>query len=310
MELLGFTKEHPMRIYPTAVLALSILPGLAYSEALVGLTNTNNLVSFDSASPTVSTSTSISGLLTGERIVSIDYRNPDNQIYGVSTLGNLYKLNAFTGAAVQVASNVVPVIAAGSTASYGIDLNPQNNNLRVIGNAAAPNRNSAFTFATGLTAVQTPLTGTGGVADIVGAAYNQNFLGSPTSTLNLYYLDANSDALFLNNNAFAGGVLSKVGDLNLNGNIFGLNSATGFDITPSGTAFVSSQQNLYSLNLMTGGLSVLGFIGSASGNFIGLTSAASVPTPATLALMLLGIGIVAGVGRVGVSNKASAKPMW
>jgi hypothetical protein len=296
-----------MRIYPTAVIVLSMLPGLAYSEALVGLNSSNGLVSFDSASPAVSTSTSISGLLAGERILSIDYRNPDNQIYGVSSLGNLYKLNAFTGAAVQVASNVVPVIAAGSTASYAIDLNPQNNNLRVIGNAAAPNSNSAFAFATGLTAVQTPLTGTGGIADIVGAAYNQNFLGSPTATLNLYYLDANSDALYFNNNAFAGGVLSKVGDLNLNGSIFGLNGATGFDITSSGTAFVSSQQNLYSVNLMTGGLSVVGLIGSAQGNFIGLTSAASVPVPATLALMLLGIGIAAGVSRVGVSRKRLAR---
>lgn len=272
--------------------AFGVLSTSVYSEALVGLNSSNGLLSFDSATPNITTNAAINGLAAGESIISIDYRNPDNQIYGLGTLGNLYKINAITGAATQVASNVIPVIAASSTASYEIDLNTQNNNLRVIGNAAAPNSNSAYSFATGLTAVQTPLTRTGGALDVVGAAYNQNFNGSPAATLNLYFIDAFSDALYFNNNAFAGGVLSKVGDLTLNGNPFGVNNAAGFDITASGNAFVSLQQNLYSINLSSGALTVAGQIGATPGNIIGLTSAANVPLPASFALTLAGLGLI------------------
>ncbi len=297
-----------LRITSFGILAaFGVLTSSVRSEALVGLNGVNGLLSFDSATPNVTVNAAISGLTVGERIISIDYRNPDNQIYGLGSLGNLYKLNAITGAATQVASNVIPVIAAASTASYEIDLNTQNNNLRVIGNAAAPNSNSAFSFATGITAVQTPLTRTGGALDVVGAAYNQNFIGSPAASLNLYFIDATSDALYVNNNAFAGGVLSKVGDLTLNGNLFGISAPTGFDITASGKAFVSSGANLYSLDLTSGALAVAGQIGATQGSIIGLTGAANVPLPASFALTLAGLGLV-GFSRK-FSNRANAQQL-
>ena len=146
----------------------------ASATRLVGLTDKNQLLTFDSATPVASSSVAISNLAAGESIVSIDYRNPNQQLYGLGSLGNLYALDAATGNASLFASGVVPGVAGG--ASYEIDWNPSNNNLRVIGNGAAPNSNRAFTFATGVTAVQTALTRAdgGGALDVVGAAYTNN----------------------------------------------------------------------------------------------------------------------------------------
>lgn len=276
----------------TALMALSFAAASAQAATLVGLTDNNRLLTFNSTATASVTSATITGTTAGESILSIDFRNPDNQIYGLGSLGNVYKLNAATGAAVSFASGVVPAIAGG--AGYEIDFNTQNNNLRVIGNKAAPDSNRALNMATGVTAVQTPLTRSGGgVLDIVGAAYNQNFAGSPAASLNLYYIDAETDALYLNNNAFAGGVLSKVGDLTLGGSAFAVNNATGFDIAASGEAFVSWDQNLYAIDLGSGALSALGRIGAGgSSNVIGLTSVGAIPEPETYALMLAGLGLV------------------
>lgn len=270
------------------LLVLSLTTVSAQAVVLVGLTDNNRLLTFNSSNAASVSSATITGIGAGENILSIDYRNPDNQIYGLSNLGNVYKLNANTGAAVSFASGVVPTATGG--AAYEIDFNPQNNNLRVIGNKAASNSNRALTISTGVTASQTPLTRGGGALDVVGAAYNQNFAGSAAATLNLYYIDAESDALYLNNNAFAGGMLSKVGDLSLGGNAFAVNNATGFDIAASGEAFVSWNQNLYTIDLNSGALSVLGQIGAGgSSNVIGLTSIAPIPEPQTYALMLAGL---------------------
>ena len=179
-----------------AALSLVLFASSAQAVSLVGLTDDNRLLRFDSASPSVASAAAITGVASGERILSIDFRNPDQTIYGLGSLGNLYALDATTGMATAFGSGVVPAVAAG--AGYEIDWNPNNNNLRVIGNAAAPNSNRAFTFATGVTAVQTALSGTGGPIDVVGAAYNNNRPGSPAATLSLYYLDAQSDALYVN----------------------------------------------------------------------------------------------------------------
>jgi len=283
-----------------AALATGLVAGLASVSAsavgLVGLTDSNTLLRFSSTTPGVVSSAAITGLAGGERIVSIDYRNPDKTIYGLGSLGNLYALNASTGMATAFAAGIVPSVTDG--VSYEIDWNPNNNNLRVIGNGTAPNSNRAYNFTTGVTAVQTALTRADGgpTADVVGAAYSRNQLGAAAETLSLYYLDAASDALYVNTNAFAGGSLTKVGNLTLGGVDFGVNAASGFEIAASGSAFVSWRENLYGIDLGSGALTALGSIGD-NGNVIGLTTIAAVPEPETYALMLAGLAVVGAVAR-------------
>ena len=272
-------------------IALTFAAASAQAAGLVGLTDDNRLLTFNSATTSVASSATITGTAAGARILSIDFRNPDSQIYGLGSLGTVYKLNASTGAAMSFASGVVPVLDG--RAGYEIDFNPSNNNLRIIGNNDTPNSNRALTMGTGVTAIQTGLTRSGGPVDVVGAAYNQNFGGSPTATLNLYYIDAESDVLHLNNNAFRGGVLSKVGDLTLGGKAFAVDNATGLDIAASGEAFMSWDQNLYSIELASGALSSPGRIGDGGrSNAIGLTAVGPILEPETYALMLAGFGML------------------
>ena len=279
-----------------SALTAALASAPASAVTLVGLTDKNELLTLNSSSPTMVSSAAITNLALGERIISIDYRNPNKQLYGVGNLGNLYALNARTGAATAFAMGVVPAVTPG--VSYEVDWNPVNNNLRVIGNGASPNSNRAFNFNTGGTANNTSLTRAdgGGPVDVVGAAYNNNRLDSVPADLSLYYIDAASDALFRNNNAFSGGVLTKVGDLTLGGFSFGVNNASGFDIAASGEAFVAWRENLYTLDLGTGALSLSGAIGS-NNNVIGLTAVAAVPEPETYALMLAGLAALGLVAR-------------
>jgi hypothetical protein len=282
MQIPNFTR------HALAGAVLTLAAAAAPAASLVGLTDTNTLLRFDSATPGVSTAVAITGLGAGESIVSIDYRNPDNTLYGLSTAGNLYALSALTGAASLTGTSLVPAVTAG--VSYEIDWNPSNNNLRLIGNAAAPNTNRAYTFTTGATAVQTALSYASGPGspDVVGTAYASNFAGSPAATLSLYFIDALTDALYVNTNAFAGGVLTKVADLTLGGFSFGVNNPSGFEITAAGDAFVSWRENLYAVNLGTAALTPLGSIGP-NFNVIGLTSAAAVPEPQSYVLMGMGL---------------------
>ena len=86
-----------------AAAACAVAFSSASAAGLVGLTGSNTLLSFDSALPSSITSVSITGLAAGESIFSIDRRNPDNTIYGLGTLGNVYALNAGSGAAAMQA---------------------------------------------------------------------------------------------------------------------------------------------------------------------------------------------------------------
>ena len=290
-----------LNVKSTAVAAAAAIAALLASAAvsavtLVGLTDKNQLLTLDSGAPTMVSSASITNLAVGETIISIDFRNPNMQLYGLSSFGNLYSLNAATGAATTFATGVVPNITSG--VSYEIDWNPANNNLRIIGNGASPSSNRALTFSTGMTANNTALSRAdgGGALDVIGTAYNNNANGSVPANLSLYYIDAASDALFVNNNAFAGGVLTKVGDLTLGGAKFGVSSASGFEIASSGEAFVAWRENLYAINLGNGALSLSGAIG-VNNSVIGLTSINSIPEPETYAMML------AGLAALGVTVK-------
>lgn len=102
---------------------LAVVAASAQAEAVVGLTTTNALVRFDSATPiNASLPINITGLVeTNEQIIGIDRRPTTGALFGLGSSGRLYTLNADTGAATFV-SLLTGATLSGS--SFGIDFNP------------------------------------------------------------------------------------------------------------------------------------------------------------------------------------------
>lgn len=273
------------------------LSGQASAAVVYGLTSSNALVMFDSATPgTIIGSVSVSGLSNGQVIRGIDFRPADGSLYGVSSDSRLYAINTATGAATSVG-------AAGQFtldgSAFGFDFNPTVDRIRVTSNTDQnlrlnPN-NGALGATDGTLAYAPGDVNAGANPNIVGSAYTNSFNGALTTTL--YNIDSVLDVLVTQNPPNVG-TLNTVGSLGFN-----TNDNVGFDIIPfSNTALASltgagGLSGLYNINLGTGAATSIGAIGS------GLTivdiAVQQVPEPETMALMAIGIfGLLAGRRRL------------
>ncbi|HEX4844215.1 MAG TPA: DUF4394 domain-containing protein, partial [Limnobacter sp.] len=109
------------------------------------LTSNGQLATFNRAAPSVvRTSVAITGVMSGDTLLGMDFRPRDGQLYAVarSTPGNggrLYTINTSTGAATAVATLTAAVGSTYTTidpaaTSFGVDFNPAADALRVISN--------------------------------------------------------------------------------------------------------------------------------------------------------------------------------
>ena len=95
-----------------------------------GLTANNELASFNAKSPTTFTSKKpVSGLGSGEKILSIDFRPATGELYAVTSASKFYVINTTTAAARSVGSAFTPAIS-GAIAS--IDFNPTVDRIRWV----------------------------------------------------------------------------------------------------------------------------------------------------------------------------------
>lgn len=267
----------------SALLGLSLA---ANAESIVGLTTTNALVTFDSASPTNgSAPIVITGLFANEQILGIDLRPATGALFGLGSTGSLYTLNASTGAATFV-SSLSGASLMGS--SFGVDFNPTVDRLRVTSNTG---QNLRINVDTGAVTVDGGLNGA--TTGIAAAAYTNSFAGATATTL--YGIGSATDMLYIQappNN----GTLVAVGALGVD-----TSATSGFDISgTTGFAYASltssdtSKSSVYSINLATGGASLLGAFGIGGNTAIAaplldIAVAAPVPEPETYAMMLIGL---------------------
>ena len=278
----------------------------AQAENLVGLTSTNQIVQFDSANPLQGSVVSISGLDLNERLLGLDARPTTGLLYSISDAGKLYTLDAFSGVATFVAALTGATPAAGGGlftglvgTSFGIDFNPVPDlaqvapSLRVVSNAGQNLRINVNGASAGQTFMDTALSGAS--SSIVASAYTNNDTNPNTGTV-LFGIDTRADALFTTANP-NGGVMTLVGSLGTDAI-----GVTAFDVSGSGIAYAAltdgdtARSMLYSINLSTGAATSLGAFG-VNGNviqapLIGLTAAAAVPEPTSVALMLAGLGLM------------------
>ena len=278
----------------SATLALAAVG--AQAVTLVGLTSANQLAIIDTANIAGASTTAITGLAAGDRLVGIDLRPKNSKIYGISLSNNIYTIDATTGAASFVAALSAPVI--NPTLGYGIDFNPMADfgvgaSLRLVSSAG---NNYAVNATTGVVGSTASNIGNG----FSGVAYTNTTQipsAAPAAT-SLYYINSTTDALSVAGSGFNAPALTFVGNLGVD-----VLKASGFEVVFDGTANTayaalnvdggSLATGIYSINLSNGAATSLG---TYNGTLSGLTVSA-VPEPQTLALMLAGLVAVGALAK-------------
>jgi Domain of unknown function (DUF4394)/PEP-CTERM motif len=255
---------------------------------------------------------SIVGLSATDTLVDIDYFNSGNgQLYGMGASGTLYTLNiggATTTATVDSGPAYTPAVAGGVTSvgtPLAIDFNPMADRLRVFSGV----NNFRITQGTGLLSNDGPLTYVAGdpqagqTPNLVAAAYVNNFDGPPSTTL--YSIDASSNSLVVHSVGPQFSTITTQDELQVGGAgaaIDFLAGNTGFDVLTLGginTAYVSSANSIYTVNLNAGGVGdpagdlTLFATVTGAGSVGGITDIAAIPEPASLILASLGLGGIA-----------------
>jgi hypothetical protein len=201
----------------------------------------NNFVAFNPSTPQTQVVKPLTGLQSGERLVGLDMRPLNGQLYGLGSTNRLYTLNLASGAATVVGTGT-PLALTGT--NVGFDFNPTVDRIRIVSDAGV---NLRVNPADGLAVVDGVLNP--GTPSITAAAYTNNFAGATTTAL--YDIDSNTDMLYRQDPPNAG-TLVAVGALGVN-----TTGVNGFDIGgTSGTGFavltVGTTASVYTLNLTTG----------------------------------------------------------
>lgn len=231
-------------------------------RAVYAVTADNRLLLFGSEDPgTLAREAAITGLGVGERIVAIDFRPADAQLYGLGSDDRIYAINLQTAAATPVGATAFTPALEGD--HFGLDFNPAVDRARTAGAESAQNlRLNPATGAVAATdadyAYAIGDVNQGTTPNIGGLAYTNSVAGATVTVL--YAIDAVTGSLTLLSSP-NGGALTTVGSLGV-----ATLPSIGFDIDPSDeTAYASLttgvSSSLYTVDLTTGAATLVGAIG-------------------------------------------------
>jgi hypothetical protein len=235
----------------------------------------DRLASFDAATPSAILSDRLLvGLDTdnGEVLNGIDFRPATQQLYGIATFGSpgtdRAVLITLTDATTATVTSVGQIFTTPLDALYGgVDFNPipdriryitdSDGNLRINPDTGAATVDTNVAYATG---VNDP--GQGSNPSINHIAYSNNFVGAASTTL--YGIDVEGNRLVTINPPDSG-ILRTVGPLGVDPTNFG-----GFDIQQGTNAAyavlrVNGSSRLYTVNLTTGAVTLVGTVGAIGG---------------------------------------------
>lgn len=211
----------------------------------------------------------IKGLSQGDtRLVGIDYRVQDGELYGVGNRGGLYMIDASNARATRLGNPRLPL---DGSFRFGVDFNSAANALRVI-SEKGQNLRVPFAEANSATIEDTPLTRpvvpatnpptSEPATGLTAAAYTNNDLDLTTS-VTLFDIDTERDQVTLQSPANSG-LTSATGDLGVD-----FKAGTGFDTyskvrggkTVELLPYAVSGGVLYDIDLLTGAASSDGTLG-------------------------------------------------
>lgn len=282
--------------------ASALLSGASSASAATirafGLTDSNQLLSFDLNNPTKTRSVAVSGV--NGTLLGVDFRPANGKLYSVSSTNDIYTINTQTGAA-TLESTLSPLSFAGGQMS-GFDFNPAADRLRLVG---SNDQNFRINVDTGAIADTDPAPGVqpdgtlayassdtnaGVDPNITAVGYTNSFPGAPAGrATQLYGIDFALDTLVLQNPP-NDGTLNTIGSLG-----FDFDEVGGFDIlslsSGDNTAYAASGGRFYGVNLTTGAATDLSAIGDGNTRLVGLATT-KVPEP-TAVMALIGFGVVA-----------------
>ena len=316
-------KSSPPRIRPR----LETLENREVPATLVGLTNVNSLVMFDSATPgtLIGTPVAVTGVV--GTMAGIDYQPSSGTLFGVSTDGNglvrIYTINTTTGLATALNGAGVATVLTGT--QFGVDFNPVPNAIRVIDSFGNSTRFSATTGAQGAGTPDADITydqadpdgqnalffGPGNIP--VGnvfapAVAYTNAAGSASTTL--YAIDPINDFLIRiggaefpanqpSPNTGLAVALAELRDPSFAVVNFSVSAAFDIDMNSS-EAFASDGTTVYDIDISSGTTTTLGTVGGGF-SLTGLTVAPPATGAGTLSLSTTAATFPANRGPVAIT---------
>jgi len=306
--------KHPFNSIRRAIATGLILlgfTGAAQAEIIFGLTNNNQLVSFDSTTPgTVNNIGPVAGLAAGDQLVGIDIRpslGPNNGVlYGVGVnstngSGRIYTINTTTGTATLASTLIAdatdtvpptPFVTVMGTA-FGVDFNPVVDRLRVVSDT---NQNLRINVDTGAVQLDGPLAyamgdpNFGFDPNVAAAGYSNNFGGATATVLRDVDTGLTPDLLVIQNPANDGTLMTSLA-LPFNS----VAALTGYDISGlTGTPYFSAASaGAASSQLYAAGAGGVVLVGTISGApLVGIAAPIGIqqiPEPGSLALFALSL---------------------
>ncbi|MDR7129605.1 hypothetical protein J2X69_001950 [Algoriphagus sp. 4150] len=220
-------------------------PGAAPDVSFTALTADNKILMYDARNLTSPTaSMDITGLGSGEMILSIDYRPATGQLYALSSMSRLYHINENSGVATALGAESFTPATQGANPS--LDFNPTVDRIRLVTESG---QNLRLHPELG-TMVATDGSINGGMNPRIGAvAYTNSFSGATSTTL--FDIDFEQDKLYKQVPPNDGG-LEEVGDLGVDFEGLG-----DMDINPDNSVALAvnrkdDESRLYTIDLDSG----------------------------------------------------------
>jgi hypothetical protein len=222
-------------------------------QLVYGLTEMNELVSFNARNPqNFISKTNISGITSGEKLLSIDFRPATGELYALSDASKLYVINTKTSASRLVNAMAFTPAISGSVAS--IDFNPTVDRIRLVTNTGQNLRINPETGVTAATDMNIKGTKTPAVT---GIAYSNSKAGATSTTL--FDIDMTSGKLFKQDPP-NDGMLIEVGKLGIS-----ISGQSGFDISSGNIALLTDKNGsntaLYVVDVMNAKTKKIGNLG-------------------------------------------------